>query len=155
MRRLPLAVEVAPAAADSCRFADIAGTSGSLQTSLSFCPRGKELTVRHFTADEANSLLPELKPLMADMLERRARIVAGRKEVTGILLDTTSNVGSPAASAMVEDFIVIDRLVRRLRDYFRGSGEANRVTDLNTELERRYADEFTGLQGLSAKSCCP
>jgi ATP-dependent DNA helicase RecQ len=40
--------------------------------------------------------------------------------------------------------------VRRLRDYFRASGEANRVADLSAELERRYADEFTALHAALA-----
>jgi ATP-dependent DNA helicase RecQ len=36
--------------------------------------------------------------------------------------------------------------LRRLRDYFRASGEETRVADLEAELERRYADELAELR---------
>jgi len=36
--------------------------------------------------------------------------------------------------------------LRRLRDYFRASDEETRVTDLEAELERRYADELAELR---------
>jgi len=36
--------------------------------------------------------------------------------------------------------------LRRLRDYFRASGEETRVADLESELARRYADEFADLK---------
>jgi len=38
--------------------------------------------------------------------------------------------------------------LRRLRDYFRASGEETRVADLEAELERRYAAELTDLQAV-------
>lgn len=65
---------------------------------------------------------------MAELLERRARVVDARTKVAGILLDTVSNVGSPAASALVTDFVAIDRLVRRLRAY------GCEIKDLNVGL---------------------
>ena len=36
--------------------------------------------------------------------------------------------------------------LRRLRDYFRASGEETRVADLEAELERRYSEELADLQ---------
>jgi len=38
--------------------------------------------------------------------------------------------------------------LRRLRDYFRASGEGTRVADLDAELERRYADELAELRAV-------
>lgn len=38
--------------------------------------------------------------------------------------------------------------LRRLRDYFRASGEWTRVADLDAELERRYADELAELRAV-------
>jgi len=43
----------------------------------------------------------------------------------------------------------------RLRDYFQASGEETRVADLETELERRYADELAELQAALAPTPRP
>jgi hypothetical protein len=72
---------------------------------------------RYFTLEEANSLLPQLEPLMANLLERRARVVSSRHEISDILEDVQSNVGSAAASQAVRDFITIERLARKIRGY--------------------------------------
>lgn len=86
------------------------------------------MTTRYFTVDEANALLPEIKPLMAALLERRAKIVGSRHEITGILEDLNSNMGSPAASAMTLDFMAIEQLLARIRAY------GCQVKDLNVGL---------------------
>lgn len=75
------------------------------------------MTTRYFTVEEANSLLPEIEPLMARLLERRAKVVRQRREISDILEDGTSDVGGAVPSALVQDFIVIERLVRRIRSY--------------------------------------
>ncbi len=75
------------------------------------------MTTRYFTVEEANSLLPEVGPLMARLLERRAKVVRQRREISDILEDGTSDVGGAVPSALVQDFIVIERLVRRIRSY--------------------------------------
>lgn len=75
------------------------------------------MTTRYFTIEEANSLLPEIEPLMARLLERRAKVVRQRKEIADILEDGTSDVGGAVPSELVQDFIAIERLVRRIRSY--------------------------------------
>ncbi|MGW8319383.1 MAG: DUF2203 domain-containing protein [Candidatus Promineifilaceae bacterium] len=75
------------------------------------------MTTRYFTVEEANSLLPEIEPLMARLLERRAKVVRQRREISDILENGTSDVGGAVPSALVQDFIVIERLVRRIRSY--------------------------------------
>lgn len=86
------------------------------------------MTTRYFTVEEANALLPEIKPLMAALLERRAKIVGSRHQIADILEDMSSNVGSPAASAMVQDFMAIEQLLARIRAY------GCQVKDLNVGL---------------------
>jgi ATP-dependent DNA helicase RecQ len=45
--------------------------------------------------------------------------------------------------------------LRRLRDYFRASGEATHVADLDSELARRYADELATLKAALSKQAAP
>lgn len=75
------------------------------------------MPARYFTADEINTLLPELEPLMGQLLERRAKVVASRYQVMEILHDFHSNVGGAGPSEMVGDFMVIERLIHRIRAY--------------------------------------
>lgn len=86
------------------------------------------MTTRYFTVEEANALLPEIKPLMAALLERRAKIVESRHQLADMIDDVSSNVGSPAASAMVLDFMAIEQLLGRIRAY------GCQVKDLNVGL---------------------
>ena len=75
------------------------------------------MAIRYFTIEEANSLLSEIRPLMAELLERRARVVDARPALEGILDDTSSNVGSRKASAATQDFMAIEQLVEKIRAY--------------------------------------
>jgi hypothetical protein len=75
------------------------------------------MTTRYFSIEEANSLLTEIEPLMARLLERRAKVVRLRKEIADILEDGTSDVGGAVPSELVQDFFVIERLVRKIRSY--------------------------------------
>ena len=45
--------------------------------------------------------------------------------------------------------------LRRLRDYFRASGEETRVADLDSELARRYADELADLKARLSEKAGP
>jgi hypothetical protein len=73
--------------------------------------------VKYFTLEEANGLLPALEPLMAELLERRARVVQARHEVADIMGDLHSDRGSREASYMVQDFIAIEKLAKKIRGY--------------------------------------
>ncbi len=75
------------------------------------------MPARYFTVQEANQLLPELEPLVGELLERRARVVAMRKQLGDTLDDVQSDVGGPVQSQMVQDFMAIERLVHRIRSY--------------------------------------
>jgi hypothetical protein len=78
---------------------------------------GVPMTARYFTVDEANELLVELKPLMAELLERRARVVMNRNSVIDMLKRDRSDIGGKAASALVVEFIAIERLAKKIRSY--------------------------------------
>lgn len=74
-------------------------------------------TPHYFTVDEANALLPQIEPLMAELLERRARVVRERDQVTAVVSDGRSDVGSAAASALVREFIRIEALIDEIRAF--------------------------------------
>jgi len=73
--------------------------------------------VKYFTLEEANALLPTLEPLMAELLQRRARVVQSREAIADILEDLHSNRGSAEASRIVQDFMAIENLAQRIRGY--------------------------------------
>lgn len=73
------------------------------------------MPARYFTVDEVNSLLPEIEPLMAQLLERRARVVDSKSEIVDVLEEEHSDFGGYLASAIVQDFITIERLAKNIR----------------------------------------
>lgn len=73
--------------------------------------------MRYFSVAEANQLLPQIKPLMADLLDMRGRVVRFRHELGPILDDLSSDVGGRAASDMVLDFMAIERLVDHVQSF--------------------------------------
>jgi len=75
------------------------------------------MPARYFTVQEVNALLPELEPLMGQLLERRARVVTTRKQLGDALDDLHSNVGGREASQLAQEFVVIERLVHRIQAY--------------------------------------
>lgn len=75
------------------------------------------MPARYFTVQEANELLPQLEPLVGELLERRARVVTKRKQLGNALDDLQSDIGGPVPSQMVQDFMVIEKLIHRIRSY--------------------------------------
>ena len=75
------------------------------------------METQYFTVEEANALLPEIEFLMEQLLERRAKVIESRDLIAGILEDVKSNVGGPAASAMVQEFLAIERLAKKIRSH--------------------------------------
>lgn len=73
------------------------------------------MTVRYFTIQEANALLPTLKPLMAELLERRARCAQQGQLVTGLLRQPHVDIGGPVLSELAAEFVVIERLLYKIR----------------------------------------
>lgn len=75
------------------------------------------MRVKYFTVEEANALLPQVEPLMAQLLERRARISRLASQMQPLLEDIRSDVGSRDASELVLDFKAIERLVNKIQAY--------------------------------------
>lgn len=75
------------------------------------------MSVRYFTVEEANGLLPELEPLVGRLLELRAKVSSESRALGGMLSDLRSDVGGPEASQMVSDFAEIDKLIERIQSY--------------------------------------
>jgi hypothetical protein len=75
------------------------------------------MSPRYFTLEEANALLPKLEPLMAQLLERRAKVVRLRNQVGERMNDLRTDFGSPTASEMAQDCIVIEKLIQKIQGH--------------------------------------
>lgn len=75
------------------------------------------MPARYFTPEEANALLPQLRPLMGELLARRGRVVRVRHEIADVLADEHSNTGNQEASYVARDLIAIERLAKKIRAY--------------------------------------
>lgn len=75
------------------------------------------MSTRYFTVKEANALLPELKPLMSQLLDKRAKVVRMSQDAGDILEDYRSNIGGPLLADMVKDFETIERLIEQIQTY--------------------------------------
>ena len=74
------------------------------------------MAVRYFTIEEANALLPTLKPLMAELLERRARSAQKGQWVAGALQQTHVDIGGPVLSELATEFVIIENLLTQIRE---------------------------------------
>jgi hypothetical protein len=86
------------------------------------------MSVRYFTVEEANDLLPEISALMEALQARRANVIESRKQISDLLATGQSDVGGPVASALAQDFAAIESLAKRIRTY------GCVIKDLNTGL---------------------
>ena len=82
----------------------------------------------YFTLEQANQLLPQLEPLMRELLNRRAKVVVEKKKINDIIDDTYSNVGNEITSQLTQEFMAIDKLIKKIRSY------GCEVKDLNVGL---------------------
>ena len=75
------------------------------------------MSVRYFTLREANEALLEIKPLMAELLERRARAVVRSQEIENLLGHAHVDFGGPIATELVQEFDAIEELLSKIRSY--------------------------------------
>ncbi len=73
------------------------------------------MSVRYFTLQEANQIIAEIRPLMADLLARRGKVVRAYKEVRPQIENTLSDFGGPAHTRIVQDFIAIEMLIEQIK----------------------------------------
>lgn len=66
----------------------------------------------YFTVEEANALLPTLRPIVREMLEARQRIVKAQPDLWPMLEKAVGNGGSQKAGAVLADFDKIQKAVK-------------------------------------------
>ena len=75
------------------------------------------MSARDFTIEEANALLPRLEPLMAQLLEKRAKVVHLRNQIGDSIDDLRIDFGGSVPSEMVQDFATIERLIGQIQSH--------------------------------------
>jgi hypothetical protein len=86
------------------------------------------MRAHYYTAEEANALLPTLRPIVAGMLEARQRIVKAQPELWPMLEKAVGNGGSQKAGRVLADFERIQKAVKAIEGY------GLQLKDLNTGL---------------------
>ena len=72
------------------------------------------MPTRYFTIDEANALLPTLRPMVAALLDARQRIVDAQPELWPVLEKAVGNGGSAKATLVLTDFEIVDKNVKAI-----------------------------------------
>ena len=72
---------------------------------------------KYFTVQEANALLPEIEPLVAKLLEKRAKVTHMRSQMPELMGDLRSNFATAETSEMMIDFVEIERLMEKIQSY--------------------------------------
>jgi hypothetical protein len=72
------------------------------------------MPARYYTVAEANALLPTLRPLVADMLAARQRIVDAQPDLWPMLEKAAGNGGSEKANTVLADFERVQRSVKAI-----------------------------------------
>jgi len=86
------------------------------------------MTTKYFTVAEANAALPQIEPIMARLLEKRARAVRLYQQIEPLLADLHLDIGGPIPTQMAQDFATISRLIEQLQ------GMGCVVKDINVGL---------------------
>ena len=72
---------------------------------------------RYFTLAEANALLPEIEPLMAQLLELRAGAARMSQQISYLLESPHLEFGGPIPATLAQDFAQIENLIDKIRSY--------------------------------------
>ena len=75
------------------------------------------MSLRYFTVQEANALLPELEPLVGRVLALRARASHHSREMGALLVDLSSDIGGSLPSRLTGEFAEIEELIERIQSY--------------------------------------
>lgn len=75
------------------------------------------MTIRYFTIEEANEMLPLIEPLVAELLDRRARIVHQRQALGELLDDVSVDIGGAALSELTVAFEKIEKLTEEIQSH--------------------------------------
>jgi len=72
------------------------------------------MPTRYYTLDEANALLPTLRPMVAALLEARQRIVDAQPDLWPVLEKAAGNGGSAKAGLVLADFEIVNKNVKAI-----------------------------------------
>ena len=72
---------------------------------------------KYFTLEEANALLHQIEPLMARLLERRAKVARLSLEIKSLLADIRLDVGGAVPAELTQDFAAIEKLVKEIQSF--------------------------------------
>ncbi len=86
------------------------------------------MPARYYTVEEANALLPSLRPIVKALLDARQRIVDAQPELWPMLEKAVGNGGSEKAGSVLADFEKVQRGVKAIE------GMGLQLKDLNTGL---------------------
>ncbi len=75
------------------------------------------MTPHYFTLPEANTIIRHIRPLMAELLKRRARVVSCRPYLHNMLENLHNNTGNALATTVAQDFVVMERLLEQIKGY--------------------------------------
>ena len=86
------------------------------------------MQARYYTVEEANALLPSLRPMVKELLDARQRIVDAQPELWPVLEKAIGNGGSKKAGAVLADFEKVQQSAKAIE------GMGLQIKDLNTGL---------------------
>jgi hypothetical protein len=86
------------------------------------------MRTRYFSVEEANALLPKLRPIVAELLAARQRIVDAQPELWPMLEKAVGNGGSQKAGAVLADFEIVQRNAKAIE------AMGLQLKDINTGL---------------------
>jgi hypothetical protein len=86
------------------------------------------MPARFFTLEEANAILPEIKPLMDSLLMRRAKAAKMSRLIEELFEDFRVDRGGPFFSDLTQDFAALQRLINEVQ------GHGCVIKDLNVGL---------------------
>jgi hypothetical protein len=72
---------------------------------------------QYFSLEEANALLSDIEPLMAKLQARREKVIESRQAIASLLENERGDFGGAAASSLVQEFLAIERLARKIRSH--------------------------------------
>ena len=75
------------------------------------------MSAKYYSVDEANDLLKEIKPLVARLVEKRAKVSRQSLELGPLLTDMHNNVATAVTSELTQDFVQIEQLIERVQSY--------------------------------------
>ncbi|MCA9998253.1 MAG: DUF2203 domain-containing protein [Anaerolineales bacterium] len=75
------------------------------------------MPIKFFTVDEANGLLEQIRPLMGELLDRRARAVILSRQMAGFWDPPHSDRGGSSASQLAQEFGQIEALAKQIEAF--------------------------------------